>query len=246
MKRKRLGEILQERGKISKASLDQLFLEQNNKIIRLGELILERGLVDKSSLVSALEEVARVPYLDCTSVRCESKALEAIPISVAQRLAVLPVRYETAALVVAMAEPQNLAIIDELRFMSGNTISPRFGFRTEILDAIFRNYGQGPVNPSPGKGYSATSDNPDESSPEMEFVSTSSRQANREAILEVQAEINQKKTPAVRLVSEMIETAMKKQASDIHIEPQATTTIVRIRVDGVLRQLESVPRTVQN
>ena len=246
MKRKRLGEILQERGKISKASLDQLFLEQNNKIIRLGELILERGLVDKSSLVSALEEVARVPYLDCTSVRCEPKALEAIPISVAQRLEVLPVRYETAALVVAMAEPQNLAIIDELRFMSGNTISPRFGFRTEILDAIFRNYGQGPVNPSPGKGYSATSNTPDESSPEMEFVSTSSRQANREAILEVQAEINQKKTPAVRLVSEMIETAMKKQASDIHIEPQATTTIVRIRVDGVLRQLESVPRTVQN
>src|ERR1035437_4728884 len=246
MKRKRLGEILQERGKISKASLDQLFLEQNNKIIRLGELILERGLVDKSSLVRALEELARVPYLDCTSVRCEPKALEAIPISVAQRLEVLPVRYETAALVVAMAEPQNLAIIDELRFMSGNTISPRFGFRTEILDAIFRNYGQGPVNPSPGKGYSATSNTPDESSPEMEFVSTSSRQANREAILEVQAEINQKKTPAVRLVSEMIETAMKKQASDIHIEPQATTTIVRIRVDGVLRQLESVPRTVQN
>src|ERR1035437_5025670 len=133
MKRKRLGEILQERGKISKASLDQLFLEQNNKIIRLGELILERGLVDKSSLVSALEEVARVPYLDCGNVRCEPKALEAIPISVAQRLAVLPVRYHNAALVVVMAEPQNLAVIDELEFISGKTISPQLGFRAEIL-----------------------------------------------------------------------------------------------------------------
>ena len=57
---------------------------------------------------------------------------------------------------------------------------------------------------------------------EMEFISTSSRQANREAIQEIQAELNQKKTPAVRLVSEIIQKAMYKQASDIHIEPQAT------------------------
>ena len=54
MKRKRLGEVLQERGKISAASLQQLFQEQHGKVIRLGELIFERGLVDKSSLIDAL------------------------------------------------------------------------------------------------------------------------------------------------------------------------------------------------
>jgi len=142
MKRKRLGEVLQERGKISATSLQQLFQEQRGKVVRLGELILERGLVDKSSLIEALEEVCRVPYLDCTTIRCEKGALQAIPGAVAERLAILPVRIENSALVVAMAEPQNLAVIDELRFTSGKTISPRLSFRGEILDAIARNYGQ--------------------------------------------------------------------------------------------------------
>jgi type IV pilus assembly protein PilB len=246
MKRKRLGEILQARGKISAAKLDQLFKEQQGKVVRLGELILERGLVDKASLVEALEEVSRVPYLDCTTIRCEKNALQAIPGTVAERLAILPIRMEHSALVVAMAEPQNLAVIDELRFTSGKTISPRLAFRTEILAAIARNYGQAltpvPVEAEVVPLHEAI----EEIVHEMEFISTSTRQANREAIEEVQAEIQQKKTPAVRMVSEIIQTALAKQASDIHIEPQAAMTAVRIRVDGVLRELENVPRTLQN
>ena len=69
MKRKRLGEVLQERGKISAANLQQLFLEQQDKVIRLGELILERGLADKTSLIGAFEEVTRILYLDCSTVQ---------------------------------------------------------------------------------------------------------------------------------------------------------------------------------
>src|SRR6266478_3827716 len=246
MKRKRLGEILQERGKISAADLHKLFQEQHGTAVRLGELILDRGLVDKASLIEALVEVSRVPYLDCSTIRCEKVALEAIPGAVAERLAILPVRMENSKLVVAMAEPQNLAVIDELRFTSGKTISPRLAFRTEILAAIVQNYGLSlTLSPTEAETLSAE-DAIDEILHEIEFISTSSRQANREAIQEVQAELYQKKTPAVRLVSEIIQTAMAKQASDIHIEPQATMTVVRIRVDGVLRELESIPRTLQN
>ena len=80
---------------------------------------------------------------------------------------------------------------------------------------------------------------------EMEFFSTSSRQSNQEAIQEMQADLRQRKTPAVRLVSEIIQTAMAKNASDIHIEPRAAETAVRIRVDGVLRDLRSIPRNLQ-
>jgi len=246
MKRKRLGEILQERGKISAADLHKLFQEQHGTAVRLGELILDRGLVDKASLIEALVEVSRVPYLDCSAIRCEKVALEAIPGTVAERLAILPVRMENSKLVVAMAEPQNLAVIDELRFTSGKTISPRLAFRTEILAAIVQNYGLSlTLSPTEAETLSPQ-DAIDEILHEIEFISTSSRQANREAIEEVQAELYQKKTPAVRLVSEIIQAAMTKQASDIHIEPQATMTVVRIRVDGVLRELENVRRTLQN
>ena len=73
MKRKKLGEILQDRGHISAGDLQQLFKEQEGKMVRLGELILERGLVDKPTLVKALEEVSRVPYLDCSTIQCAGR-----------------------------------------------------------------------------------------------------------------------------------------------------------------------------
>ena len=142
-----------------------------------------------------------------------------------------------------MAEPQNVATINELRFTCGKDISPRFGFRAEIQSAIVRSYDHF-VSSAPLR--QAVNEAPLESGIQMEFISTSSRQANREAIQEIQAELNQKRTPAVRLVSEIIKKAMAKQASDIHIEPQATMTVVRIRVDGVLRELETVARNIQN
>jgi type IV pilus assembly protein PilB len=243
MKRKKLGEILQDGGKISAAELQQLFEEQKGKMVRLGELILERGLVDKPSLVKALEEVSRVPYLDCTTIQCDAAVLKLIPKPMAVRLDILPVRMEEPRLVVVMAEPQNVATIDELRFTSGKDISPRLGFRAEIISAIVRNYEH---FESTAPARQAADDAASKTGTEMEFISTSSRQANRDAVLEMQAELNQKKTPAVRLLSEIIHKAIEKQASDIHIEPQDAATVVRIRVDGVLRELESVPRNVQN
>ncbi len=246
MKRKRLGELLRERGKISAESLQQLFDEPREKAIRLGELILKRGLVNKSDLTRALEDVARVPYLDCTQVECEPGALQTIPYEVARRLSVLPIRHEQSSLIVAMAEPQNLAVLDELRFLTSKTISPRIGFMVEIASGIARNYGAGS---EPGKANGEASSpaaSPAESLPEVEFVSTSSRQANREAMEDIQGELTRKNTPAVRLVSEIIREAVAKQASDIHIEPQSGDTIVRIRVDGVLRELMKTPKAIQN
>src|SRR5262249_42039161 len=80
----------------------------------------------------------------------------------------------------------------------------------------------------------------------MEFISTSSRQSNQEAMQEMQAELAHKRTPAVRLVSSIIAAALERHASDVHIEPQAADTAVRIRVDGVLRDLQRAPRNLQN
>src|ERR1700722_8488303 len=114
MKRKRLGEILQDSGHISAANLQQLFKEQEVKMVRLGELILERNLVDKPSLVKALEEASRVPYLDCTAIQCDPEMLRLIPKAMAVRLDVLPIHVDQTRLIIVMAEPQNVTTIDEL------------------------------------------------------------------------------------------------------------------------------------
>ena len=245
MKRKRLGELLRERGKISEDSLQQLFNEQQDKAVRLGELILERGLVEKSALVRGLEEVSGGPYLDAIDIECEPQSLKAIPVAVVRRLAVLPIRIEDSKLIVAMAEPQNLAVLDELRFISGKSISPRLAFLPEILQGINKNYGTSKAQHAAGQIRSGPGGTSGESFPEMVFTSTSTRQGDREAMKEIEAELHQKKTPAVRLVTEIIHEAMVKGASDVHIEPQSAATVVRIRVDGVLRELMKIPRNVQ-
>src|SRR5713226_4530891 len=78
MKKKKLGEVLHDRGKISSEDLLMMIAEQQGKVIHLGELMLERGLVEKDDLAAALEEVSRVPYLDCETVVPEPKALQLI------------------------------------------------------------------------------------------------------------------------------------------------------------------------
>ena len=141
-----------------------------------------------------------------------------------------------------MAEPQNLQIIDELRFSTGMDIIPRLSFRDEIEAAVEKWYGQ--VEEAEAAVADAIA--PENEDPGMEFISSSSLQRNIEAMQEMQAELLQKSTPAVRMVASTITAAATKQASDIHIEPQATDTVIRLRVDGMLRDFQRIPRSLQN
>jgi type IV pilus assembly protein PilB len=242
MKRKKIGEVLQDQGKISPADLQKVIGEQQGKMIHLGELMLERGLVDKADLGAALEEVSRISYVDCSAITPEPEALKLVPRALAERLCVLPIATSNRKLIVAMAAPQNLAAMDELRFTTSLEISPRLSFRTELQVAIQKHYpGEaGVATFRSGQGVEGLL------SEEVEFLSDSSRKATQEAIQEAQADLRQKKTPAVRLVSEFIQIAMAKRASDIHVEPRAADTVVRMRVDGVLHDHQLIPRALQN
>src|ERR1700676_4711413 len=242
MKKKKLGEGLRDRGKGTSEDLLTAIAEQQGKVIHLGELMLERGLVDKDDLAAALEEVSNVPYLDCSTVMPDQEAIKLVQRATAERCCALPIRIEQGRMVVAMAAPQDLAMLDQLRFSTGLEISPRLAFRAEVHKAIAKFYAGEEGLPA-SKVISRNHENV--RMEEIEFFSTSSRQSNQEAIQEMQADLRQRKTPAVRLVSEMIQIAMAKHASDIHIEPRAAETAVRIRVDGVLRDLHSIPRALQ-
>ena len=247
MKKKKLGEVLRERGHISAGDLSKIVAEQQGKVTRLGELMLERSLVTKEELASALEAVTAVPYINCAEVTPDAEVLHLIPRHLAIRGCAFPIRKEGTKLVVAMAEPQNIGLSDELKFTTGSNISPRLGFRAEIFAAIEKFYG-GKISAAEGASSepaAANSDQP-EDGPQIEFVSSSARQANKDAIQEAQAELVRRHTPAVKLASEVIMAASVKHASDIHIEPQADGVIVRIRVDGVLRDLRRVPSALQN
>ncbi len=140
MKKKKLGEVLRERERISASLLAQVVAEQQGKIILLGELLLERQLVDKTQLVSALEEVTNMPYVDCRAVTPDPDAIRKITPNLARKCLALPIAQQGSKLVVVMAEPQNLALLNELKSTASVQVSPRFGFRDEILQAIDKYY----------------------------------------------------------------------------------------------------------
>ena len=242
MRRKRLGEVLHERGKISARDLEKALEEQQQKLSHLGELLLERGLVGKTDLIAALEEVSLVPYVDIATTPVDPATLQIIPREVAERLCVLPIRRDLSRLVVVMSDPRNPTVLKELGGIAGMSISPRLAFHAELREAIALHYSQLSAE-SAGETLSVISGG---SAEELEFISTSTRQANKDAITEAQAELRSQKTPAVRLVSEIIRMAMEKHASDIHIDPRLKDTLVRVRIDGVLRDIQHVPRSLQH
>jgi type IV pilus assembly protein PilB len=241
-RRKRLGEILRERGHISHADLSKIIEEQQGKLIHLGDLMLERGVVTKRDLAAALTEVTNVPFIDCENLEIDPEILRLFPHSMAKRCCALPVQAQGLKLIVAMAEPQNLPLVDEIRFSTGMEIIPRLAFRSEIKAAIEKWYGR--IEEADAAVVQAMA--PAREGPEMEFISSSSLQRNIEAMQEMQAELLQKSTPAVRMVAAAISSAAEKQASDIHIEPQASDTVIRLRIDGMLRDFERIPQSIQN
>ncbi|HET7105678.1 MAG TPA: ATPase, T2SS/T4P/T4SS family [Candidatus Acidoferrum sp.] len=240
MKKKRLGEVLYERGQISAADLKKALLDQQGRVIHLGELLLERKLVSKQDLLAAISEVAGVPYQDCSTIDPSSDAVRLIPASIAKRDLCIPVQVNGKSLIVAMAKPQNVKILDELQFKTGMKIVPRFAFQEEIAAAIERLY--------PAQGIPTETVQVADDLTGMEFISSSSQQRNVEAMREMQQELQQKSktTPAVHLVAQIIRAGAAKLASDVHIEPQAGETSVRFRIDGILREVQRIPRALQN
>jgi type IV pilus assembly protein PilB len=257
MKKKRLGEILRERNHVSVENLDKAIQEQQVKLVHLGELLLQRGAVSKADLVSALVETSRIPYFDCHSVEVDAETLQLISATMARSCCALPLETVGNKLVVVMAEPQNLRFLDELRFKSGMQISPRLGFRAEVEAAIAINYASAESEAAASVATAAAAASAvvsvkeivlSAADAEMEFISSSSQERNVEAMREMQSELMQKSrtTPAVMLVASMIKAAAERRASDIHIEPHSDDTAIRFRVDGMLREYQRIPKVLQN
>jgi type IV pilus assembly protein PilB len=192
---------------------------------------------------SALEQVQGIAYVQCPPAAIDAQVLARITPALALRCCALPLEIKDRELIVAMAEPQNLAFLDELRFKASIQISPRFSFRDDILNGIKKFYGVNVDGEQSEPGDAVDLSANESSSSDIEFITTDSHEENRAALKELQA--TRQRTPAVRLVSNILALAAQKQASDIHIEPRVGNMIVRIRVDGILRELMTIPPEYQ-
>ena len=238
-RKKRLGEVLRERKRVSFEALEAALDEQQKGAGLLGELLIQRDACSKDDIVSALEEITHFRYVDARFATVERELIKLLPQSAAERYCVLPLVREGKRIVAVMAEPQNLHQLDELRFMTGMDVVPRLGFKSEIQEAIKKCYGEQAAEAAAASPPLPFIDQVDVS--DMQFFTSGASERSKAAMEEFEAELRNEKTPAVRLVSAILASAATKKASDIHIEPQPLGTVVRIRVDGVLRELTHIP-----
>jgi type IV pilus assembly protein PilB len=211
MRLKRLGEILVETGRVPPAALAEALREQREHRRPLGEVLLSRNLISRQELLKCLAEQLHVAPADPAHVALDPALIEALPYEIAMRHKAVAIGREGPYVVCAMADPLNVLALDELEARFGCRVAPRIALPEDVDKAIDRAYGR--------QGAAAA------------VAGLNAAAGGGDAL----------NAPAVAFVNRMMVEALRREASDIHVEPDRTGAVLRYRIDGVLRQFAAPP-----
>ncbi|HHY15440.1 MAG TPA: hypothetical protein GX521_05145 [Firmicutes bacterium] len=223
--RKRLGDILQIRGLLSDEQLATALAEQRKTGDRLGQALIKLGYVTADEVVDALSEHLNIARADFARRYIDPGAVDLIPANMVTNEHVLPLEMEDGYLTVAMCDPLNINIIDDLQRITGKTIKPVLATEEEINDAFQRTR------------------NIAQSAKEV-FDRFREDEKDKDGSLEEQRQFIGD-APGVRLANMILEQAIKQKASDVHFEPHEEGMRVRFRIDGILRVIMEIPKHLQ-
>ncbi|MCL2697189.1 MAG: Flp pilus assembly complex ATPase component TadA [Oscillospiraceae bacterium] len=232
MKNIPIGQLLVESGFITEQQLDTALKKQKDKVenpegLKLGDMVLKLGYVSETQLVHALSTRLKVPFVDLTTTKIDVDAVKKIPEQIARKHICVAYRVGSGRLYVATNDPINFFIFDELKVTTGMEIHPMLATKSSIMDTIGRIYTQSATT-------SVINDLDEEYNTEEE----------QQAALESQDRVDN--APIVKLCNSLVETAFRRRASDVHIEPFKDRTRVRIRIDGELIEQMAVKPAVHN
>ena len=225
---KRLGDILIDSGFLSQAELQEALEAQRNDSTkkRLGEIIVEKGLLTELDILRAISSQYDLPIIDLQQVDIDQEATKVVTEQYCEENLIIPVAFDgdddNKKLVVAIYDPLNILVTDDLRFRTGKDIVTLLAPKQQILAAIKMNYGR-EVAKQAADDLASDLDIDD-----MKKLGD-----------EITDEVNN--APVVKLVNSIIEFAIRANSSDIHIEPMEDRVRVRIRIDGVLQEIMSNP-----
>ncbi|MGM0597683.1 MAG: type IV-A pilus assembly ATPase PilB [Myxococcota bacterium] len=228
----RLGDILVRKSLISEAELNKARSEQKKTGKRLGYTLSKMGMLDEENLTSFIANHYGVPPIDLNEEDITPEIIKLVPENIAKRLRVIPVKRAGSSLIVAMADPSDIYAIDELKFVTGYNIEPMVASDAAIEDFLEKHY-------SETIEFDETMFDFDDE--EVEFDDMSDEGQN---ILDL--EKASEEAPVIKLVNFILLSAIKKGASDIHIEPYEKFLRVRYRIDGVLHEEMKPPHKMKN
>jgi type IV pilus assembly protein PilB len=229
----RLGEILLKANLITQSQLDQALAQQKIEGGRIGSILTKLGFVKEEEVAQCLGHQYGIPYVDLDAQAIDASVSRLIPPAIAHKHLVIPVAKVGTTLTMAMADPTNVFAVDDIKFMTGLNVRLMIATESSVRRAIDRYY---------------------DASETLQTVMASIEDAAME-VMEDQEDLNPnigelkqavEEAPVVKLVNLILAEAIKRGASDIHLEPYERVFRIRLRIDGVLYEVMSPPMSMKN
>ena len=220
--RKRLGDLLIESGLLTDEQLMST-LKEKTRDERLGDALLQRGYITEQQLIEVLEFQLVIPHVNLFRYPFDPKLFNIVPKGLAKQKMIVPLKKDGDKLFVAMADPMDYNTIEDLRLSTGFHIETAIASKDDINRTITRYYD-------------------DELFDDLMFEEPETTTA----MTEQQEDIVDNDSPVVRLVNQIISSAVSMKASDIHIDPQEHQVIIRFRIDGKLQTERVLPKHMQS
>jgi type IV pilus assembly protein PilB len=223
----RIGDILVSEGTITPEQLQEGLALQREDRREIGKILLSLGYVKEVDLARALAKRLRLDYVELNEKDVDRGAASLVDQKVLRRHGAIPMRVENGRLIVAMTDPNNFYALEDLRMISGYPVTPVVALESEIRQIQ-------------NKVFAISQEVTD-------LLEDTGDQGVLDDVGEVElGDGSADNAPVVRLVSSILQQAVGEGASDIHVEPRARELTIRVRVDGVLREIMSVPPKLQN
>jgi type IV pilus assembly protein PilB len=223
----RLGEILLREGLVTREQLAQALTEQKNSKHRLGYVLVKLGLVQELEITKVLARQYRMPAVDLTRFEVDPKIIKLVPAEMATKSVVLPLKREGRTLTVAMADPTDLGLLEDLKFITRFDLFPVIAGEYTLRNLIEKHY------ESSDQQLQTILKDMEETGEDVEVV----EEEEDETV--TQAQIDD--APVVKLINGLLTDAVRRGASDIHIEPFEHEIRVRYRIDGALLEIMRPP-----
>ncbi|MFY9905722.1 MAG: type IV-A pilus assembly ATPase PilB [Terriglobales bacterium] len=228
----RLGDLLVKEKVITPEQLEQATKLQKESHTRLASALVKLGFLSDEDVTNFLSRQYGVPAINLSYFEIDPAVVKLIPFETAKRYQILPLSRVGASLTIAMVDPTNVFAMDDIKFMTGFNIEPVVASESSIIAGIDKAYGTSKEE-------------------ELESVMQSMNDMGEAADVEVQAEQQEvelkelekaaDEAPIVKLVNLVLTDAVKRGASDIHMEPYEKEFRVRFRIDGVLQLIMNPP-----
>jgi type IV pilus assembly protein PilB len=233
----KLGDLLVKENLISQQQLKEALEHQRVNGGRLGNCLIKLGFVTDDEITAILSRQYGVPSINLSFFDVDPSIVKLIPIETAQKYQILPLSRVGSTLTIAMIDPTNVFAMDDIKFMTGFNIEPVVASETAIREAIDKYYGS--THAIELKKVMEDIAIVDQ---KMEGDDTSLELASEEEAIDLEGlEQAAEEAPIIKLVNLILSSALKRGASDIHIEPYEKEFRVRYRIDGMLYNIMNPP-----